>query len=187
VDDFGPFAAAVAAALSPTGPDAMIFPQDNDTPPDSADDFGPFAAAVAAALASLASKEASCACTFSCLPVAVRKCGTQKKKKKKKKKQNLNSKEALPSKEAYSGFNVSSVQRFAVPRKQTVPSRDIAVGISSTAEFMQPLVLTIIVATHYNVLAIKDCAVLSIWHTGCDPPLRDHYCKPWMSGRETFC
>jgi len=113
---------------------------------------------------------------------AVRKCGTQKKKKK----QNLNSKEALPSKEAYSGFNISSVQRFAVPRKQTVSSRDIAVGISSTAE-MQPLVLAIIIATHYIVLAIKDCAVLSICHTGCDPPLRDHYCKPWMSGRETFC
>jgi hypothetical protein len=130
-------------------------------------------------------QEASCACTFSCLPVAVRKCGTQKKKKKKK--QNLNSKEALPSKEAYSGFNVSSVQRFAVPRKQTVPSRDMAVGISSSAEFMQPLVLTIIIATHYIVLAIKDCAVLSIWHTGCDPPLRDHYCKPWMSGCDTFC
>ena len=127
-------------------------------------------------------REASCACTFSCLPVAVRKCGTQKKKKKK-----LNSKEALPSKEVYSGFNVSSVQRFAVPRKQTVPSRDMAVGISSSAEFVQPLVLTVIVATHYTVLAIKDCAVLSICHTGCDPPLRDHYCKPWMSGRETFC
>jgi len=114
---------------------------------------------------------------------AVRKCGKPKKKKKKK----LNSKEALPSKELYSGFNVSSVQRFAVPRKQTVPSRDMAVGISSSAEFMQPLVLAIIVATHYIVLAIKDCAVLSICHTGCDPPLRDHYCKPWMSGRETFC
>ena len=116
---------------------------------------------------------------------AVRKCGTQKKKKKKKK--NLNSKEALPSKEAYSSFNVSSVQRFAVPRKQTVPSRDMAVGISSSAEFMQPLVLAIIVATHYIVLAIKDCAVLSICHTGCDPPLRDHHCKPWLSERETFC
>jgi hypothetical protein len=100
-------------------------------------------------------QEASCACTFSCLPVADRKCG------KKKKKQKLNSKEALPSKEAYSGFNVSSVQRFAVPRKRTMPSRDMAVGISSSSEFMQPLVLTIIMATHYIVLAIKDCAVLS--------------------------
>jgi hypothetical protein len=180
VDDFGPFAAAVAAALSPTGPDAMIFPQDNDTPPDSVDDFGPFAAAVAAALASLASKEVTCACTFSCLPVAVRECGEPKQKKKKQK---LNSKGALPSKEAYSGFDVSSVQRFAVPRKQTVPSRDMAVGISSSAKFMQPLVLAIIVATHYIVLAIKDCAVLSIYHTGCDPPLRDHSCKPWMSAR----
>ncbi len=129
-------------------------------------------------------QEASCACTFSCLPVAVRKCGTQKKQKQK---QNLNSKEALPSKEAYSGFNISSVQRFAVQRKQAVPSRDMAGGSSSSAEFMQPLVLTIIAATHYVVLVIKDCAVLSIWHTGCDPPLRDHYCKPWMSGRETFC
>jgi hypothetical protein len=158
----------------------MIFPQDNDTPPDSVDDFGPFAAAVADALASLASKEVTCACTFSCLPVAVRECGEPKQKKKKQK---LNSKEALPSKELYSGFNVSSVQRFAVPRKQTVPSRDMAVGISSSAEFMQPLVLIIIVATHYTVLAIKDCAVLSIYHTGCDPPLRDHYCKPWMSAR----
>ncbi len=60
---------------------------------------------------------------------AVRKCGKPKKKKKKK----LNSKEALTSKEAYSSFNVSSVKRFAVPRKQTVPSRDMAVGISSYA------------------------------------------------------
>jgi hypothetical protein len=184
VDDFGPFAAAVAAALSPTGPDAMIFPQDNDTPPDSEEaafwllitELEGCDLHVQSELGAL--PEASCACTFSCLPVAVRKCGTQKKKKKKQK---LNSKEALPSKEAYSGFNVSSVQRFAVPRKQTVPSRDMAVGISSSAEFMQPLVLAIIIATRYIVLAIKDCAVLSICHSGCDPPLRDHYCKPWMS------
>jgi hypothetical protein len=110
--------------------------------------------------------------------VAVRECGEPKQKKKQQK---LNSKEALPSKELYSGFNVSSVQRFAVPRKQTVPSRDMAVEISSSAEFVPPLVLAIIIAAHYIVLAIKDCAVLSICHTGCDPPLRDHSCKPWMS------
>jgi len=60
-------------------------------------------------------------------------------------------------------------------------------SVYHSAEFMQPLVLTIIIATHYIVLANKDCAILSICHTGCDPPLRDHYCKPWMSGRETFC
>ena len=52
----------------------------------------------------LDSEAASCVYTFEILPVAVRKCGTLKKKKKQK----LNSKEALPSKEAYSGFNVSS-------------------------------------------------------------------------------
>ena len=162
----------------------MIFSQNYDTPPDSVDDFGPFQAIVDAALASLASKEVTCACTFSCLPVAVRECGEPKQKKKKQK---LNSKEALPSKEAYSSLNVSSVQRFAVPRKQTVPSRDMAVVISSSAESMQPLLLAIIVATHYIVLAVKDCAVLSVCHTGCDPPLRDHYCKPWMSAANTLC
>ena len=108
--------------------------------------------------------------------MAVRKCG----KKKKKQKQKLNSKEALPSKEAYSGFNVSSVQRFAVPRKQTVSSRDMAVGISSSAAFMLPLDLSIITSQQCIVLAVKDCAVLSICHTGCDPPLRGHYCKPWV-------
>ena len=118
----------------------------------------------------LASEAASCVCTFSCLPVAVRKCGTLKKKKKQK----LNSKEALPSKEAYSGFNVSSGQRFAVPHKQTVSSRDMAVGISSSAAFMLPLDLSIITSQQCIVLAVKDCAVLSICHTGCDPPLRGH-------------
>ena len=49
----------------------------------------------------LASEAASCVYTFKSLPVAVRKCGTPKKKKKKQK-QKLNSKEALTSKEAYS-------------------------------------------------------------------------------------
>ena len=122
----------------------------------------------------LASEAASCVCTFSCLPVAVRKCGTIKKKQK------LNSKEALPSKEAYSGFNVSSVQRFAVPRKQTVSSRDMAVGIFlDAAAFMQPLVISIITSQQCIVLAVRLCAVLSVWHTGCDPPLRDLYCKRW--------
>ena len=139
------------------------------------------AAAVAIELA-LAPEEASCACTFSCRPVAVRKCG----KKKKKQKQKLNSKEALPSKEAYSGFNVSSVQRFAVPREQTMPSRDMAVDISRSAEFMQPPVLYLIIATQCIMLAVQDCAVLSICHSGCDPPLRDHYCKLWLSARGTF-
>ena len=89
----------------------------------------------------------------------------------------LNSKEALPSKEAYSGFNVSSVQRFAVPHEQTMPSRDMAVNISSSAEYVQPPVLYLIIATQCTVLAVKDCAVLSICHSGCDPPLRDLYCK----------
>ena len=122
----------------------------------------------------LASEAASCVYTFQGLPVAVRKCGTLKKKKKQK----LNSKEALPSKEAYSGFNVSSVQRFAVPRKQTVSSRDMAVGIFlNSAAFMQPLVISIITSQQCIVLAVKDCAVLSICHSGCDPPLRDLYCK----------
>ena len=82
----------------------------------------------------------------------------------------LGSEEALPSKEAYSGFNICSVRRFAVPRQQTKPSRDMAVDISSSAEFIQPPVLFLIIATQYVVLAVKDCAVLSICHTGCDPP-----------------
>ena len=124
----------------------------------------------------LASKEAPCACTFSCLPVAVRKGG---KPKKKKKKQKLNSKEALPSAEAHSGF-INTGQRFAVPHKQTVSSRDMAVGISSSAAFMLPLDLSIITSQRCIVLPVKDCAVLSICHTGCDPPLRGHYCKPWV-------
>jgi len=85
----------------------------------------------------------------------------------------LGSEEALPSKEAYSGFNICSVRRFAVPRQQTKPSRDMAVDISSSAEFIQPPVLFLIIATQYVVLAVKDCAVLSICHTGCDPPLCD--------------
>jgi hypothetical protein len=123
----------------------------------------------------LASEAASCAYTFQGLPVAVRKCGTLKKKKKQK----LNSKEALPSAEANSGF-INIGQRFAVPRKQTVSSRDMAVGIFlNSAAFMQPLVISIITSQQCIVLAVRLCAVLSVWHTGCDPPLRDLYCKRW--------
>ena len=67
---------------------------------------------------------------FGFLPVEVRKCG---KPKKKKQKQQLNSEEALPSKEAYSSFNISNNRRSAVPRRQTKPSRDMAVDISNSA------------------------------------------------------
>ena len=114
--------------------------------------------------------------------MAVRQCRTLKKKKKQK----LNSKEALPSAEANSGF-INIGQRFAVPRKQTVSSRDMAVGIFlNSAAFMQPPVLYLIIATQCIVLAVKDCAVLSICHSGCDPPLRDHLCKLWLSPCGTF-
>ncbi len=151
----------------------MICPQNNDTPPDS------LVPHYDTEVGSLGPEAASCACTFSCLSVAVRKCGKPKKKKLK-----LNFKEALPSKEANSVFNISSVQRFAAPRKHTMSSRDMAVGISSSAEFMQPLVLTIIIATQCIVLAVKDCAVLSICHTGCDPPLPAHYSQVIFRGAQ---
>ena len=91
-------------------------------------------------------------------PLSIRQCGTPKKQK-----QQLKSKEALPSKEANSAFSISSVRRFAVPRKQ------------SSEEYMQPLVLPIIAAAHCIGLADKDFAVLIVCHTGCDPPLHDHY------------
>jgi hypothetical protein len=81
----------------------------------------------------------------------------------------------------------SSYQSLCASRRRLSIYSTYISSVYYSAEFLRPLVLTIIIATHCIVLAIKDCAVLSICHTGCDPPLRDHYCKPWMSGRETFC
>jgi hypothetical protein len=78
--------------------------------------------------------------------------------------------EHVPVKEVESRFDISSVQSFAVMGKRTMPSRDVAVEVLSSAEFMQPLVLSIIIATQCLVLAVRHCAVLSICHAGCDPP-----------------
>jgi hypothetical protein len=252
-DDCGPFAACVAAALSPTIPDAMICPRpDSLVPSDDTDvdsiSCGPFAAnavvleeeafclliselegcevqseklhckeappskkkysgfhlsieqcvheqqheqlevephkehvdltvetdqtlpvvsakdgATAVAIEQpLASKKAFCACAFNFLPVAVpvNKCGRYIQRG-----QKLNSDEALPSMDANSAFNISCVRHFAVLRKP------------DSAAFMPPPVLFLIVATQCIVLAVNDCDVLSDCHSGCDPPLRDHYFK----------
>ena len=151
----------------------MLCPQDNDSPQHSlvpsdntaVDSLGSEEAAFWLLISELEGSDLREQSEFGALPEAVRK----------KKKQKLNSEEALPSVEANSGFINITVQRLDVPHKQTVSSRDMAVGISSSAAFMLPLDLSIITSQQCIVLAVRLCAALSVWHTGCDPPLRDLY------------
>jgi hypothetical protein len=178
-DDFGPFAAAVAAALSPTVPEARPFA-------DKASTELPLVE-VDADLSLLVVTY----CDYA-LAVAIEQCvllpavsdasSTLYTESSSSRRRTVSGAKATGHRLIPRQFKSSFQSLCASRRRLSIYSTYIS-SVYHSAEFMQPLVLTIIIATHCIVLAIKDCAVLSIYHTGCDPPLRDHYCKPWMSAR----
>ena len=71
----------------------------------------------------------------------------------------------------------SSFQSLCASRRRLSIYSICISTVYHSAELMRLLLIYIIITTQCIVLAIKDCAVLSICHTGCDPPLPAHYAQ----------
>ena len=69
----------------------------------------------------------------------------------------------------------SSFQSLCASRRRLSIYSICISTVYHSAELMRLLLIYIIITAQGIALAVKDCAVLSICHTGCDPPLPAHY------------